>query len=457
MAAGWWEESTLQNSLLSFLSRDRNFLKNFGTRLTKADFKSNRGEGNSREIVAGIALNYWRQYHEPVGGLLKSEVLDYIESHKIDERSKKRFTYNKKELLEILEFITAGDKLVPAVAMEDKVSKYLENKMIKDSLDQVLTMQEEGTLTKRKFGDICRSVNDFTSKHRLESKDFLTKTSLEDRIVRRTKDSSESRPFLMIDFIDKKTRAIGRGDLGIFVGPLKMGKSLALAHTAVAYAKQRLKVLYFTLEDPTDEVEDRFDAALTGIDIDKLRLLPNKLRRRFKKFATVLNSRIHLVDGTAESVSIGDMEEVYLRERDHGFTADAVIVDYDDYVRPVGKYQKKAEAFNEIYVDYRRFLAKYQLYGWTAAQAQRMKEDVQVITANKTADDIGKIRKATMAIGIGQGKRHVNARYLYLMAHKRGRQHFGGEIMTGFSQGLFYDRERTLAMPELSKEKSKEV
>lgn len=443
--SNWWNEETLQNALLSFLCRDRTFLKTFGSKLSKKDFRQNRGEGNSREIIADIALEYWTKYREPVGGLLKSEVLDYIDSHKVDDKNK-RFSYNKKELLEILEFITKGDKLVPAASMEDKVNKYLENKFMRDAIDNVITHQEEGKLTKKTFAQICRSVSEFTSKHRLETKDILSGIALEDRIVRRTLDASSIRPFLMIDGLDRRTRAIGRGDLGLLVAPLKKGKSLGLAHLAVAYAKQRLKVLYISLEDPPDEVEDRFDAALSGIDIDKLRMLPNKLRKRFKKFSKVLESRIHLVDGTAEAVSIGDIEELYLRERDKGFVADVIIVDYDDYIKPIGKYQKKADAFNEIYVDFRRFLARYSLIGWTAAQTQRMKDNIQTITSDKTADDIGKIRKATMAIGIGQGKSHPDARYLYVMAHKRGRQHIGCEIMTNFKQGLFYDRERSLAL-----------
>lgn len=445
----WWNESTLQNSLLSFLVRDRNFLKQFGTLLSKKDFKASKGEDNSREIIATIALDYWKKYREPVGGLLKSEVLDYISSHKVE--GNKRVTYNKKELLGILEFITGGEKLVPVVAMEDKVNKYLENKFIRDSLDQVLEMQERGELTKKKFTEICRLVIDFKSKQRLESRNLISSGALEDRIVRRTKDRSVVRPFLFIDGIDSKTRCPGRGDLGVLLAPLKMGKSLGLAHIAVAYAKQRLKVLYISLEDPIEEVEDRFDASISGINIDKLTMLPNKLRKRFKKFSKAILNRIHTVDGTSEAVTIPDIEELYLRERDRGFDADVIIVDYDEYLCAVGKYSKKQEMFDEVYKSYRRFLAKYGLIGWTAAQSQRTKEDTEVIKANQAADDIGKMRKATMCIGIGQGKEHANCRHLYVAANKRGRQHFGCTIYTDFAKGLFYDRERTLKAAQARK------
>ena len=449
----WWHEDTLQNALLSFLCRDRNFLKQFSTLLSSKDFVQNRGESNSREIIAKIALDHWRKYREPIGGLLKSEILEFIENNKVDSK-KRRVEYNKKELLELLEFILNGERLIPAQSMEDKVRRYLGKKKIRDAIDKNIDEQEQGTLTTKQFAEICRDVSDWTGKRKLEATDLISKETSENRVARRAKPANLSRPFILIDGIDQKTKCVGRGDLGLLLAPLKVGKSLGLAHIAMAYARQRLNVLYFSLEDPIDEVEDRFDAALTGLDINQLANLPNRFRKRFKKFSKVLKSRIKLIDGTTEEVGIADMEEVFLRYRDQGWVADAIVADYDDYIKPVRRYEKKTDRFDEIYIDYRRFLARYGLYGWTAAQSQRVKEGTQIITANMAADDIGKIRKVTMAIGMGYGKSHPDARYMYVAAHKRGRMHFGCEIMTRLSQGILYDRERTLSMQNKSKKTS---
>ena len=79
-----------------------------------------------------------------------------------------------------------------------------------------------------------------------------------------------------------------------------------------------------------------------------------------------------------------------------------------------------------------------------------MGDAVQIISADKAGDDIGKIQKATMVIGIGQGPSHEDARYLYITAHKRGRSRFGVEIMTELEKGLFYSRDKTY---ELNKKK----
>jgi replicative DNA helicase len=388
-------------------------------------------------------LEHWRRYHEPIGGLLKSEVLEYIETHR--KEGTKRIAYDKKELIALLQLITSGNQLVPAESMEDKVRRYLERKYIKNALEEVIEAQEAGNLTPKKFAEVCRKVGDWSSKKRLETIRLVTKESLEDRIVRRTRETNQSRPFLLIDGLDSKTKLVGRGDLGLLIAPAKAGKSVGLAHISTAYARQRLNVMHVSLEDPKDEVEDRFDASWTGIPITELNKLPNKLRNRFKRFARSLDHRIELIDGTDEALGIADIEEIYLRRRDQGWIADAVIIDYDDYIKSVRKYEKKMDRFDEIYVDFRRFLARYDLIGWTAAQSKRVKEGTSVIGMNAVADDIGKIRKCTMCIGVGYGKTGPDARYLYVNAHKRGRMNFGTEIITNLESGIFYDRERTMA------------
>lgn len=443
MTTSWWEEETLQDSLLSFLCRDRKFLKTFGTQLTSKDFRSNRGEGNSREVVAALALEHWRKYHEPIGGLLKSEVLEYIETHR--REGTKRIAYDKKELIALLQIITSGNQLVPAESMEDKVRRYLENKQIKNALEEVIEAQEAGTLTTKKFAHVCKRVGDWSSKQRLDTIRLVTKGALEDRIVRRTRESNISRPFLLIDGIDSKTKLIGRGDLGLLMAPAKAGKSIGLAHISTAYARQRLNVLHVSLEDPKAEVEDRFDSSWTGIPIAELNRLPNKLRKRFKRFARSIDSRIELIDGTDQAIGVADLEEIYLRRRDQGWIADAIVTDYDDYLQPVRKYNNKMDMFDEIYIDYRRFLARYDLIGWLGAQTKRVKEGTSVIGMNQIADAFGKIRKCTLSIGMGYGQ-HPDGRYLYVNANKRGRMNFGTEIMTALESGIFYDREKTMSM-----------
>ena len=72
--ASWWQSSDFQVPLLSFICRDRNFLKKCGSLLKSKDFKPGRDETNERQIVATIALDYWRTYKAPIEGMLRPDI-----------------------------------------------------------------------------------------------------------------------------------------------------------------------------------------------------------------------------------------------------------------------------------------------------------------------------------------------------------------------------------------------
>jgi len=161
-------------------------------------------------------------------------------------------------------------------------------------------------------------------------------------------------------------------------------------------------------------------------------------------------NRVKFVDAVGEKVTLADIEELWEQQRDQGFEAEAIFIDYDKYIEPELKMRDKLEEWDALYKGLRRLAGKRQLYIWTAAQTKRLGDAIQIISSDKAGDDIGKIQKATMVIGIGQGPSHVDARYLYVTAHKRGRSRFGCEVATELDKGLFYSREKTY---ELTKKK----
>lgn len=438
-SSSWFRDKDFQRHLLTFICRDRNFLKKCGGMLTPKDFRPNRDETNERWVIATLALEFWRKYKDPIGGMLRPEIADFIKKNGSDD-------VEKKALYRLVDKINSGEKLVAVAAMEDRVVEYLRDKHIKDSLEKLIVKKEEGELDVIEFAAMLRSMLEWAGDAKRTVSAYLEKSSLEGRISRRSLEKKSRRFLLLIDEIDSKTKAIGRGDLGLVIALYKMGKSLMLAYLADAYAKQGLNVLYFTLEDPVSEVEDRMDAALANMPIDRLNDLPNKLRRRFKKFAKKISGRIRIVDATEDGISVEEIDDTWEQMRDQGFTADVIIVDYDDEIKPPrvhkGESSRRME-FADIYRALRKVGAKRQAIMWTAAQTKRMGEKTKIVTGDKLAEDISKIRKCTMAIGIGQGESHIDARYLFVAAHKRGRSKFGCEIMASPAKGLFYDRDRT--------------
>ena len=359
----WWREEDFSTALLSFLCRDRDFLKKFGFILRSEDFRPTVDESKEKYLVAKIALRFWRKHKVPIGGMLRTEVLSRCEEDNIPRKTKDK-------AVALVNAIVSGDKLSSPEAMEEKVSQYIAEKTQEEAIEEIITLREKKKLTPQAFAAVCRRVVEGDNRHRLSGDDLFSEKGLEARIVRRKLELNRKRPLLMIDGIDEKTQAIGKGDVGIILGPLKKGKSMGLAYLCIAYARQNVKSIYVSLEDPREETEDRFDASVAMMPIRRLATLPKKLRRRWKRHSKHIMGKVRFVDAVGEKVTLADIEEVWERLRDEGFEAEAIFIDYDKYIEPDVKKRDKLEEWDELYKGLRRLAGKRQLYVWTAASKE---------------------------------------------------------------------------------------
>lgn len=449
----YFHDPDFQSNMLAFLCRDRGFLKKTSGLVEENDFKPRKGETPERHILAKIALGFWREYDEPIGGMLRTEVLDYCR-----DRQNRVGAKLKEKLLDEVEQIRSNHNLVAVEALEQRVISYKARRAKQQALDELIQLQEEGKLSDDRFMKVCQDALQ-TFGHGYKVSNYLK--GLEKRIRRRQLEAQRKYPFLMIDQLDQEVRSIRRGTLGLVLAKWKVGKSLFLAYLAYAMAMQAYNVLFITLEDPLEEVEDRLDGLMTGLPVRQLVSLPNKLRKRFKRTEEILRGRIKIIDGTEGGMTVQKIEDIWEKERNRGFTADVVIVDYDDEIVPVTHYKGDAARrmeFADIYRDLRKFSARRDIYLWTAAQARRGKENQMIVSGEDAAEDISKIRKVFMCIGIGSGPADwgEDSRHLYIAAHKADRQKIGWSIMGNFTRGLFYDRQSTDRMVEREKHKKKQ-
>jgi len=229
-----------------------------------------------------------------------------------------------------------------------------------------------------------------------------------------------------------------------------------LLHVALAYAMQGLRVLYFTLEDPQDIVENRMDSCMTGIPMNRLNQLPNRLRRKFEEARQTIRGRVKIIDATEGGLTISKVEKVWEQERVAGFTADSIIIDYDEEleceVKFTGEMARKRQ-FEEIYKRFRRLNKKLDTIGWTAAQTKAKTTGKKIITGDDIGEDYSKAKKSFLAIGIGSDKDVPSKKILYVMRHRLDDSRFAVEVMTDFKAGIAYDAEATRAMVRTKKKK----
>jgi len=136
----YFSDPEFKEKMLSFLCRDRNFLKRTSIMLEVKDFKPRRGEGQEQEWIAEAALSYWRNYGEPIGGMLKPMMQDFARERKLAQRLKDR-------LMDLTDRIRKGDGLVAVEAVEKLIVDYKNRAARREYVEKLIVMQEEGKLT----------------------------------------------------------------------------------------------------------------------------------------------------------------------------------------------------------------------------------------------------------------------------------------------------------------------
>jgi len=429
--AGFWKSANYQDYLLALLTRDAKACIECGRWLTGKDFEPipNVPDGRERFITGTVVLEFFQQYRKPIKDLLESQLRAYMESLNLTPRVQHSTLSYAKRIQSL--------KVPHPKAIIDRIVEYKVERHRTRLLRQLADLHGAGRLTDKDWEQAFRDGLRRPSKPK--PLDFFSDESVATRIRRRSQTRFRSAPCFLIDPLDQLVQGIRSGQIGLVIAPTKRGKSLFLIWVSAAYVVQGLNVLHFTLEDPKPDVEDRFDSAITGIPIHELSD-SSKFQRRWKLRKRLYRSQLKVIDGTDQSLSVADIESEYLAQREEGFFADALVIDYDDEVAPARRLNKRNEELDQIYRDLRRLASKYDLIVWTAAQTQRGTEDLKILQGSRVADAIGKVRKCTMALGLGKSDWDVeDSIYIWVAAHKFDRMNCGCDIVGDKSRMVIYD------------------
>ena len=236
---------------------------------------------------------------------------------------------------------------------------------------------------------------------------------------------------------------VGPKQLGMVLAPWKRGKSSFLLWLASAFVLQKLNVLYVTLEDSREIVEDRLDSIVTSIPLAMLASSPNAVRRRFTRYKAMVKSQIEVFDGTSEEITVATLGKIVDMKRRDGFLTDVILTDYDEKIAPSRAFREKRDASDDVYMSYQRMIAHERLIGWLAAQTQRDTRHMKILSGDRVAEDIGKVRKCHCCISMGKGEWTEESIYLWIAAHKTMRQEQGCEVVPDLERSLIYDHEAT--------------
>ena len=340
----------------------------------------------------------------------------------------------------------SGIKLNAPDAVTDKVVRFKTQRMQADAIDELSELQASGQLTPDKWDEIFARVRAPVG-HALTTVNYHN--TVDARIERRAAQSTCAPvPMSLIWPLDTlgggRSPLVGYRQLGVVLAPWKRGKSTMMLWLASAFVLQKLNVLYISLEDSRDIVEDRLDSIITSIPLKDLAEKPNATRRRFARYRAMVRAQIEIFDGVGEEITVAMLGNIVEAKRREGFLPNVIMTDMDDKITPSRVFRDKRDASDDVYTSYQRLLGRERLIGWLSAQTQRDTRSMKVLSGDRIAEDIGKTRKAHACISMGKGDWTEESIYLWIAAHRTIKMEQGCEVVPDLERSLIYDHEATV-------------
>lgn len=194
---------------------------------------------------------------------------------------------------------------------------------------------------------------------------------------------------------------LGGGELGVFVAPAGIGKSMALVNVAAEAIKNGKNVIYYTCELSETYVGARFDSYYTGIPRQDLKYHQEEVEKKLQgikgkllvKYFPTKTATVPMINAHIEKCTM------------QGVKPDMIIIDYADLLRDVGSKGMNVRhdiMLGNIYEDLRGLAGVYQIPIWTASQANRSALEEDVIEADKISESYAKVMVADFVVSLSR-------------------------------------------------------
>lgn len=244
---------------------------------------------------------------------------------------------------------------------------------------------------------------------------------------------------------------LGRGELGLIMAPMNVGKSMGLINIGFGAASigSNANVVHFTHEMSQEITAKRY-AARTLFKFPSRDENLEEYEQDLKTAASrILTGKIKVIGMTGTNVDSIDSQ--LERLIDEGFKFDIIIDDYPDLVSSTRRYNEKRFELSEVYREFRDLGAKYNVPVWGATQSGRSSLSKEVITIQDIAEDIGKAAIADVIIALCQTRdeEQINRCRLFMAKVRDGSK-------KTMLDAKYYGKSQAIITTGLSKNKDEE-
>jgi len=379
-----------QNKVLAVLLKDRAFLQQIHDITDPRYFSS-----ESAQWIARTIIDYFNQYKCPP----TLEVLKvYLDDVDIDLLK----TTIVENLKEVIKFTDSTD----LDFVKDRTLEFCKNQKIKAAILQSVQLLQVG-----KYDEIKNAIDDAmkAGTDRDIGHEYLDDIAA--RFVENKRNTIATPWDVLNEIMDG---GLGSGEMGVFVAPPGIGKSMALVNIGAFAVRAGLNVIYYTLELSDTYVGARFDSHYTSIPTQDLKYNQEEVIEKISKLKGKLIIKYYPTKTATVTTIAAHIDKSAMQ----GFKPDLVLVDYADLLRDTSSKGavRKDIMLGNIYEDLRGMAGTYQIPIYTASQANRSALEQDIIEADKIAESYSKVMVADFVVSLsrkitdkisGTGRWHV--------------------------------------------------
>lgn len=316
-------DTDMQRCILSMLLRDREFLVQ-SKALIKPQFFSNK----AHELISKILFDYYNKY------IAIPSVIQIAQELKNIISDEKNLQFYQVELRTVMNnYYFPG--LENRDAFLDKVSTFAKIQALKEAYAKSLDLVKEKPEDDATWMKIDELYKHARSIDRCFNEGLVYFDSLQDRYLKndegdQIQEEKFTTNFRRID--DALDGGLSRGEIGVWMALPGVGKSLALASTAVANLKDGKTVMYISCEMSQEKTARRIDAQLANMNIRDLQknseiVVKTILDLPFYKEAED-KKKLIIKKFAAGTLDMPMLRAYYSQTKMRGFKPDVLIVDY---------------------------------------------------------------------------------------------------------------------------------
>ncbi|MCK5017411.1 MAG: hypothetical protein KAS32_10125, partial [Candidatus Peribacteraceae bacterium] len=194
-----------------------------------------------------------------------------------------------------------------------------------------------------------------------------------------------------------------KGDLGVILTNISVGKTTALVNMAKEAMGQGLLAVYFTFEDGEKKIKRRLIQCIANATIEDLRTNKMQMLARKNKFIMKYGGYCAVKDLQSRRSTVEDAAN-FIRaiSEEHGRPVDIVLTDYADRFRAATKYAEPRHALREIFEDCKWLARELDVVHWTARQGKKELVGKERITMDGAGESWGSMESPDIVIGLGR-------------------------------------------------------